>query len=362
MKQAVAAVTSALALVQLAETFDPGDARELRQPQRHYARAMSMSMVLVPPPGVLAAVRGILTGALQAGRNTVGAAARAMWAEMEGWAVAGLGPLVLWLESLFIAAGAWFETRMTMRLLLTEIGQARMTMRLLLTDIGQAMLGLLEAGLNTMRAEVTRLGVAAASASRSLLLLLLAPLHTRRLGLLFCCGVAFVLAWAAATISLGRLTDMYNAKQAKGLYLRKRPVKRRCPNCAGFGIEPCDLCGSTGFRIYEMKFIYTDPCPNEPPAASAHFFDPLTAHAAAPAATHVHLPPRRRCFSRRWQWCGRCGGSGCTAEPWTAWAAPRIIYTLFPGPAAVPQSVAWLDGRAHGAGPLSAVQLTGSAH
>eukprot|EP00611_Tribonema_gayanum_P020716 TRINITY_DN3841_c0_g1_i1.p1 TRINITY_DN3841_c0_g1~~TRINITY_DN3841_c0_g1_i1.p1 ORF type:complete len:318 (-),score=108.36 TRINITY_DN3841_c0_g1_i1:655-1608(-) len=317
MKPAVAAVTSALALVQLAETFDPGvalhasisfcgsttgAARPWRQQQRRLqlmpsaaavaprrcvrtSRAMSMSMVLVPPPGVLAAVRGILTGALQAGRNTVGAATRAVWAEMEGWAVAGLGPLVLWLESLFIAAGAWFETRMTMRLLLTEVGQA--------------MLGLLEAGLNTMRAEVTRLGVAAASASRSLLLLLLTPLHTRRLGLLFCCGVAFVLAWAAATISLGRLTDTYNAKQAKGLYLRKRPVKRRCPNCAGFGIEPCDLCGSTGFRIYEMKFIYTDPCP--------------------------------KCFSRRWQWCGRCGGSGCTAEPWTAWAAPRIIYTLFPG-------------------------------
>jgi hypothetical protein len=43
--------------------------------------------------------------------------------------------------------------------------------------------------------------------------------------------------------------------------MRKRPLKCRCANCMGFGIEACNLCRSTGFRVYEMKYIYTDPCP-----------------------------------------------------------------------------------------------------
>ncbi|KAG5180694.1 hypothetical protein JKP88DRAFT_323451 [Tribonema minus] len=214
-----------------------------------------------------------------------------------GWAERTFRLIVVTLEAAWLRllslAPILQEARLALR------GALAAPARLIARETWQGLTVALESWVAALSNTAVYAATSVAAAGRSALLLLLTPLHSRRLGFAFCCAIAFALAWAAANLSLSRLTDTYNARQARGLYMRKRSLKRRCPCCIGFGIEPCDLCGSTGFRVHEMKFILTDPCP--------------------------------KCFSRRWQWCERCGGSGSLAKPWTGWALPRIIYTLFPG-------------------------------
>ncbi|CAM9501536.1 unnamed protein product [Phaeothamnion confervicola] len=111
-------------------------------------------------------------------------------------------------------------------------------------------------------------------------------------------GLAFSIVWIMTIAFVTKLADSYRTHVMRGLGIRKRP-RRRCKYCGGFGIVRCDLCNATGFRIYERKFVYRDPCP--------------------------------KCFARRWQFCSRCGGSGDRTHRWGPYALPRVIYMLFPG-------------------------------
>eukprot|EP00871_Galdieria_phlegrea_P001891 jgi/Galph1/2702/GphlegSOOS_G1350.1 len=47
----------------------------------------------------------------------------------------------------------------------------------------------------------------------------------------------------------------------KGLFVKRRPVNRRCPRCSGFGIYRCPLCRGGGVVDYEKKYLHNDPCP-----------------------------------------------------------------------------------------------------
>lgn len=85
--------------------------------------------------------------------------------------------------------------------------------------------------------------------------------HTLQWGLIETVGLTSVVGGVIATRMASRAIATLTASRRRGLFVRRRP-RRKCPKCAGFGIQRCVLCRGEGVcTATNNRLSQLIPCP-----------------------------------------------------------------------------------------------------